>query len=369
MMTDLKKNILVVGCGIFGAEIAIELASLGATVSIYETKGDILLGASSNNQNRLHQGFHYPRDLETGRQSLRGFNRFKTKYADAIQGEFPNAYFIANLDSLTTAEDYFRFCENLGAPYKKIDRCTFPIEVHGVSTGILCDEVVYDCNVLRRLVWDSLCLHRIPVALNCKVERITRDGLGYVVELADGSIAHADIVINTSYADINRLTRCLGHSVPKWQYEYTVVPIVDLDLPRVGVTVMDGPFMTLLPYGKSNDFLLYHVQHSVISRYIGTQLDRNWLLPEEGPFSSIDRSQFFEDMLSSCQEFIPYLRGAKIKGFLEGPRMVAAYQDSTDARPSIITSYDMSYYTVMAGKIDHCMWVASDLSTRVVSEF
>ena len=33
-----------------------------------------------NNQNRLHLGFHYPRDIETGIQSIRGFDLFKNKY-------------------------------------------------------------------------------------------------------------------------------------------------------------------------------------------------------------------------------------------------------------------------------------------------
>ena len=56
-------DVAVIGCGIFGAEIAIRAKSLGLSVSVYEANNDILSGASANNQNRLHLGFHYPRDL------------------------------------------------------------------------------------------------------------------------------------------------------------------------------------------------------------------------------------------------------------------------------------------------------------------
>ena len=58
-----RFNIVVIGCGIFGAEIALKVSSMGLSVKVFEANDDILLGASMNNQNRLHLGFHYPRDI------------------------------------------------------------------------------------------------------------------------------------------------------------------------------------------------------------------------------------------------------------------------------------------------------------------
>ena len=113
-------DVAVIGCGIFGAEIALRVKALGLSVNVYEAKNDIQSGASANNQNRLHLGFHYPRDLETVRQSIRGFDAFKRKYSQCIQEDFLNAYFIANTKSLTTPGDYLKFCELLGTPYQTI---------------------------------------------------------------------------------------------------------------------------------------------------------------------------------------------------------------------------------------------------------
>ena len=36
---------------------------------------NFLIGASKNNQNRLHLGFHYPRDIKTVYQCIDGFEK------------------------------------------------------------------------------------------------------------------------------------------------------------------------------------------------------------------------------------------------------------------------------------------------------
>ena len=49
-----NSNIAIIGCGIFGALSALELAKKGNKVTIFEAHKKILNGASLNNQNRLH---------------------------------------------------------------------------------------------------------------------------------------------------------------------------------------------------------------------------------------------------------------------------------------------------------------------------
>ena len=90
------------------------------------------------------------------------------------------------------------------------------------------------------------------------VTAVTKSSRGFdlTVEI-DGSATRVscDAVVNCSYADINRLTSQLGYPVQERQFEYTVVPIIEAELPPIGVTIMDGPFMTLFPFGPSQ-FLL-----------------------------------------------------------------------------------------------------------------
>jgi len=174
-----------------------------------------------------------------------------------------------------------------------------------------------------------------------------------------------DAVVNCSYADINRLTEQLGHRTVEREYEYTAVPIIRLDIPKVGITIMDGPFMTVLPYGKSGEFLLYNVENTVVARRVDRQLDPSWLKPETSPFSRVDKQEFFSSMVAECSRFLPALADAEMVGCLEGPRMVLARNHLTDARPSLLNSYGSRYHTVFSGKIDHCVWVAEDVCERL----
>ena len=363
-------NVAIIGCGIFGAEIALRAKSLGLSVVIYEAKNDILSGASANNQNRLHLGFHYPRDLETGKQSIRGFEAFRKKYSECIQSGFMNAYFIANNGSLTSSIKFLEFCDLLGASYRKITPRDFPVIVRGADTGIMCEEVVYDCAFLRDLIWQQFRNELINVVLGVRATKIVKSGESYQIEFHNQERVFADVVVNASYGDINRLTEQLGHIVSERLFEYTAVPIIKLDMPKVGVTIMDGPFMTLLPYGKSENFLLYNVKHTPVAKSVSSQMDPSWLNPESAPFASIDKVRYFEKMIELCKVFVPALERSKVVGFLEGPRMVLARKEDSDARPSIVTSYDNGgYFTVFSGKIDHCMWVAEDVGVQLKAKF
>jgi L-2-hydroxyglutarate oxidase LhgO len=59
-------KIAVIGGGVFGAMTAARLAEVGETVSLFERLPALMQGTTSV-ANRLHQGFHYPRDDETAR--------------------------------------------------------------------------------------------------------------------------------------------------------------------------------------------------------------------------------------------------------------------------------------------------------------
>lgn len=129
---------------------------------------------------------------------------------------------------------------------------------------------------------------------------------------------------------------------------------------------MDGPFMTVLPFGKSNEYLLYAVEGSVVARQTCELLPEEWLNPLTAPLANMDRAAHFEAMISSCARFVPSLSSAKVTGYLEGPRMVLARNDATDARPSLINSYSDRYVTVYSGKVDHSIWVAETVAEILV---
>jgi len=361
-----ENSVAVVGAGIFGATIALKLAEEGFKVTLFEKSADILMGASLNNQNRLHLGYHYPRDMDTALQCKKGFDDFIEMFPKCVVGDFPNSYFIAKENSLTNFNEFTKFCDSLGRPYTKLDVNTFPVEVRNVEGGILCDEVVYDVRLLREIIKEQLLQSSVILKLDANVEKIKKKSNGFDLNFND-ELKSFDFVINATYADINSFTLKLGYDVQEYQYEYTVVPILRGKFPNCGVTIMDGPFMTILPYGATGDFLLYHVNFSVVERKIGHLLDAEWRGANQGPLKKMNLQKYFEKMITTCKDFIPSLENALVIGYLSGPRMVRANRDQTDERPSLVEAYGR-YFTVFSGKVDHCAWVSNQVARNIKAQ-
>ena len=80
----MKKKICIIGGGIFGSSIYIKLKLAGYDCHLIESKNSLLKGATTNNLNRIHFGFHYPRDPKTTQQSKEGYRSFSKFYKDSI---------------------------------------------------------------------------------------------------------------------------------------------------------------------------------------------------------------------------------------------------------------------------------------------
>ena len=86
----MNKKIAIIGGGIFGMTIYILLKKKGIDCSLFEKKNTLLSGASTNNLNRVHFGYHYPRDNLTAKQSYRGFLSFRNLYKRTLIQNFSN---------------------------------------------------------------------------------------------------------------------------------------------------------------------------------------------------------------------------------------------------------------------------------------
>jgi hypothetical protein len=358
MSRSADMNIAVIGGGVFGAMAAIRLAEAGRKITLFERESDLLRGTSSN-ANRVHLGYHYPRDEQTARQCMKGYEGFLVEFGEAVVERVQNAYFIARNGSLVTPEAYLAFCDRLGFQYTRLDLSRNRPAVENVELGILTNEAVFDPTVLRSLMSARLCALDVEVRINSEVVDIEARDDGFELTLGERTKVRYDGAVNCCYADVNRLTERLGYDLPKRQYEYAAAPVVELNLEDLAsLTVLDGPFVSLLPYGTSNQYLMYHVEHSVIARADGAQLDQKWRNAATSPFASVDKSQWLNDHVEACGFFIPALRGARVRGVAEGLRMVLADHEQSDARPSFITHHQPGYVSVFAGKIDHAMWIA-----------
>lgn len=354
-----NNRIAIIGCGIFGALAAIRLGEAGYKVEVFEEKALPLSGATRNNLNRVHLGPHYPRDIDTAKQSLNNFDRFCLEFKPAINKNFTNGYFIAKENSKTSPEDFIKFLDSANIPYEEVNPSKFPLKLLQVSMGIICKEAVYDINILRELLISKM--DAVQIKLNClsKISNINIKNNGFELELNNSELKNFDIVINSSYQNINRLYKSMQQDDNlgrEFQYEYTASALIDLDITEpVGATIMDGPFVTLLPFGITGKYLLYDVEKSVLKRSIAEFMPNEWGNLKTTPVANISEYDFSMRLIKSALKFIPSLSKARVHGLMHGPRMVLSGKDSSDARPSYVSEVFPGYFEIFSGKVDHAI--------------
>ncbi|MGE0847684.1 MAG: NAD(P)/FAD-dependent oxidoreductase [Flavobacteriaceae bacterium] len=362
-------DIAVIGGGAFGVMTAIALAESGYAATVYERLPELMAGTTRSG-NRVHMGYHYPRDATTVRQCMRGYARFTEEFAEAILGNVTNAYFIADAGSLVSAEEYIAFCDRFSLPYSRIDPGGFAGGIHDVSLGILTPEVMFDPAAFRRIALKRLSESGAGVVVETDIADIRHeeDG-GFLLQSASGRAYRADAVVNCAYANMGRVAAGFGAGENKRQFEYTAIPVVRVPgLPPCSVTVLDGSFFCLLPYGRAGDYLLYHVDHSVVARDRAATLDPAWLDAAASPAATADHAAVFRRTLEAASPFMPALRDAVLQDFVHGVRMVLPDEDATDARPSVVTLRAPGYAEVFSGKISHCTWVGEEVAALLAGE-
>ena len=96
------KNICIIGGGWYGCYIAEYLLEHFnyLNITILDEKNDIFEGSSSNNQNRLHLGFHYPKCDITKNKCKLYYTKFVNKYKEVILPINKNYYVISSKSSI-----------------------------------------------------------------------------------------------------------------------------------------------------------------------------------------------------------------------------------------------------------------------------
>lgn len=254
---------LVVGAGTFGLHAAALLLRRGHRVAVLDIDTGPLLRASLVNQARLHNGYHYPRSAYTALRSAGYYDQFVRDFPDTVNARFSKVYAIAAHGSYTDAAHFEGFCDHVGIPAQPVDPSAW-FRPGAVEAAYLTDEYSFDAPALR-----SALLARVAAAGACdwfygdSVTEAHRDGDAWGVRLASGARLSVAGVVNATYAGTNALLQTFGLDPLQLKYELCEVSLVDAPAHRdVGITVMDGPFFSLMPFGHSGMHTLTAVEYT-----------------------------------------------------------------------------------------------------------
>lgn len=352
----MNKRIAIIGGGLFGITAYLFLRKNNYQCSLFEEKTSLMDGASTNNLNRVHLGYHYPRDQLTTRQCIDGYKSFTKFYNKAIIKNFENYYLIAN-NSKTNFKKYIKFCLKNNLPFKKIKIKNFPISLKKIEGGIKVKEPIYDWKIIKKIIKDKIKkIRNKKIYLNEKIIKIEKK-LNYFKITSDKKSHDFDFVIDATYHGSNTLIKNFSIAEKKvYQLTY-IFEFRSKKLKKTGMAVMDGNFFSFLPNGKSNKYIFYHVKYSLLKNKILKEFNYRWKnIISKKKANLLNRKIIFE-----VKKYFPNLSIIPTGKFFISPRVLLPNVKKSDRRISYVKEVINNYFQIFPAKVDHSIEIAKQL--------
>jgi len=356
-------RVAVIGGGTFGTSIAAEIGK-DHEVILFEKNSELLQEGTFVNCFRHHRGYHYPRSNETVLEVQQATVAFEELYLESIVDNYKTYYALVNEGSYTTQADYLKFCDKHGLPYKIVDVPKDTFDSQKMALCIEVEEPSYHYETLKALIEKRLTSSKnIEVLLNAKVIDmvITSDGKKRLTfeKNSNQKVDEFDVVINATYANINQFSAPLNFPLHPVRIDLVEEIIVQAERPPVSLTVIDGPFTTVITTGNPNEFVAVHAKVSIFDRYVS----EDGLPRKTGKILSRAK-----ETLAACAQDVPFLNKAKITSTRIVHRAVRANREDDDTRASDVISHGHNCYSVLSGKIITCVSIGRHFR-KVVNDF
>lgn len=266
-------KIAVIGAGIFGSLISLELSEIAEEVHLIESGNEILDQASRVNQARIHTGMHYPRDLPTAAEALGNYRDFLAEFPAAVV-ELEQYYAISESGSKTSADEYLSFAQKLGIDFELVSPESLFSDA-GISLLVKVPEATFDYEIIRaQLKSRILEKSNITLRLATAVKNVDDSFSTPRINLVSGESENFDLIILSVYGMTQTLGKALFSDMPSIKYQLCQVALGRLEgWSKVGITVMDGPFWSVMPFGKTGFHSLTNVVDTPILESMDSMLD------------------------------------------------------------------------------------------------
>jgi glycine/D-amino acid oxidase-like deaminating enzyme len=359
---------LVIGGGFYGCVIAMHLVRRGfPDVMLVEREDELLTRASYRNQARVHNGYHYPRSFVTAYRSRVNEPRFRRDYDFAVAAGFTKLYAIASRRSRVTPNQFERFMTDIGASFARAraeHRALF--EARLIAAVYEVEEVAFDARLLRCHFDHALAEAGVDVRRSATVTMASPRGDRVVVELSDRETprrVQAALVVNCTYGRLNHCFAAAGLTPLKHEITEIALVVPPPQLKSVGVTVMDGPFFSCMPFPAESCHSLSHVRYTPHGHFIDQDGARDPLgeLAAAPPRSRVDY------MIADAARYLPCLRAATPLRSLFEVKTVLMRNEADDGRPILMRREAGSprLLSVLGGKIDNIYDALEELDRMI----
>ena len=358
---------IIIGAGLYGLYSALFCAKRGQRVIVLECDPTPFRRATYINQARVHQGYHYPRSISTALKSAGYFERFNKDYDFCINREFDQIYATSSQYSWSDGKQFKDFCKAADIPCEQL------VPENYFKPG-MCDgvfrtrEYTYDAMILLDYFLEELKKYPTEVTIKYGVNITTIDKTSdsYIIHTTEGIDYESGFVLNATYASTNQILEKVGFEKFGIKYELCEIILCEVNekLRDIGFTVMDGPFFSIMPFGKTGLHSLTSVTFTPhTTSYDG--LPTFECQKESGGYCSPTHLGNCNDCPAKPKTAFPYMAnlarkymldeyGFEYKGSLFSMKPILMSSEIDDSRPTVIRKYseNPTFVGVLSGKIN-----------------
>ena len=359
-MTNIDQDAIIIGGGFYGVAIAIYLAKQRGfkRVILVEREAELLTRASYNNQARVHNGYHYPRSFTTAYRSRVNLPKFIGDWSDAVKQDFTKLYAIARRNSKTTAKQFVRFCRQIGANIEPASQSLQALFEPKLIEGVFAvEEYVFDSTKLAAWAKKELGECGIQIRIKTSVSAISNgpnEKLEVILKSSDQSeeLLTCNYVFNCAYSGLNQFKGDFPGTQTELKHELTEMALVQAPpiLEKMGITVMDGPFFSMMPFPARGLHTLSHVRFTPHMHWN----DERGIDPYK-KLSLYDRATRVDRMVRDVGRYLPAILDAKYIESLFEIKTILVKSEGDDGRPILFERHLElpGCYSILGGKIDN----------------
>lgn len=354
------ESACIIGGGFYGVVIALYLKRVKGieSVDLYEKEADLLTRASFVNQARVHSGYHYPRSFTTAYRSRENFHHFCSDWSNCVKVDFRKYYALARRNSKVTPLQFKRFCDQVGAPLRQAEPEIIQLFNPALIEAVFkVEEYAFDAMKLRSWAVQELARSGI----GCHYRQLITDasaGGGNTVQIsihdASGMVQNRSYSIgfNCTYSGLSQVEAAQSPVRLRLKHEIAELALIEPppELETIGVTVMDGPFFSTMPFPAKGCHSLSHVRYTPHSFWLDQPgLSPDDVLAQSRPETRVDR------MIRDGSRYLPALAKSRYRESLFEVKTILEKNESDDGRPILFreSTSTPGLYSVLGGKIDN----------------
>ncbi len=351
---------VVIGGGFFGCTVSLYLKKHLKSVLILEKEASLFHRASYVNQARVHNGYHYPRSLLTALRSKVNFYKFVRDYQECIVSNFDNYYAVSSYFTKVNAKQFITFCQRVNIPLSPA-----PPSIKKLFNSNLIEEVfiakeyVFDAIKLREKMLVALGNNQVKIQFDTEAIKITKTPELEKTKIAiDTSLGKtwitAKYIFNCTYSAINTILSASELTTIPLKHELTEIALIQVpeSLKDVGITVMCGPFFSLMPFPSKQLHTLSHVRYTPHCYWQDTESLTN---ATTKIYHQAARKTNYPYMIRDAARYLPILFGCHYVDSLWEVKTILPQSEVDDSRPILFKRHQQlpNLTCILGGKIDN----------------